>query len=257
MKKRLLITSVVMMLVIALSLSTATYAWFTSNANVQATTITLTANSSDGTALGIGWLGGNAGTIITANGASIYNPMVPSELDVDTTDFDDVTWSGATTYVDEGVDKFNTPYSPAPSPYQYNGDLDEDTVYIFYIENLSQANTISTVTMTLSNVDDASDLLRVAVFTSSTSDGTYTLKAVFGKEEDMNTEWGVISAKGDVVADLCDDGDEIPTVTSLAISNLAPQGKVYFKVVAWLDGVALNDTTAQSTTTLGLSFQAE
>ena len=37
MKKRLLITSIVMMLVVAVALSTATYAWFTSNAGVTVT----------------------------------------------------------------------------------------------------------------------------------------------------------------------------------------------------------------------------
>ena len=193
-----------MMLVLAVTLSTATYAWFTSNATVTASTITLTANNSAGTALGIGWLGGTTGTLITANDAESYDPMVPSELDVDTTDFDDVTWGGATIYKDGSVFKFNTPYSPAPSPYQYNGDVSDNAVYIFYIENLSHANAISSITMTLSNVEDVSTLLRVAVFTSSTSDGTYMLKAVMGKEENLDTEWGEIAA-GDEVEYLCDD----------------------------------------------------
>ena len=245
-----------MMLVVALTLATSTYAWFTSNTTVTASTVTLTAESNSGTALGIGWLGGTTGTTITANEASEYKPMVPSELDVGTTDFADITWSGATTYTDGGVSKFNAPYASV-SPYQYNGTVSSSTVNIFYIENLSPANAISTITMTLAGVEDTNSLLRVAVFTSSTSDGTYTLKAVMGVDEDLDTEWGEITTKGQVVADLCDDGDEVPTVTSLTISNLAAQGKVYFKVVAWLDGVALDDSTAESTGTLGLNFLAE
>jgi len=254
MKKRLLLTSIVMMLVVSVALSTATYAWFTSNAQVTASTVTLTAESSGGTALGIGWLDGTTGTTITANEASEYKPMVPRELDVGTTDFADVTWSGATTYTDGGVAKFNTPYASV-APYQYNGTVSGNVKNIFYIENLSQANAISTITLTLADVDDTNSLLRVAVFTSSTYDGTYTLAGVLGADEDLDTEWGEITTKGQVVADLCDD--EVATVTSIEFTDLSAQEKIFFKVVAWLDGVVLDDTTADSTSTLGLNFLAE
>jgi len=55
MKKRLLITSIVMMLVVAVALSTATYAWFTSNDQVTANTVSLTAATSTQSAIGIAW----------------------------------------------------------------------------------------------------------------------------------------------------------------------------------------------------------
>jgi len=55
MKKRLLITSIVMMLVVAVALSTATYAWFTSNDSVTANTVSLTAATSTESAIGIAW----------------------------------------------------------------------------------------------------------------------------------------------------------------------------------------------------------
>jgi len=45
MKKRLLITSIVMMLVVAVALSTATYAWFSTNKSVTGTGMTVTAQS--------------------------------------------------------------------------------------------------------------------------------------------------------------------------------------------------------------------
>ena len=254
MKKRLLIVSIVMLLVIAVALSTATYAWFTSNASVTASTVTLNAESSGGTALGIGWYGSTTGTSITANSASNYKPMVPSALSVGNTALSAITWSGATIYTDGGVAKFNAPYSPAPVPYQYNGTVGASTVDVFYIENLSQANAINTVTMILSDVVDANDLLRVAVFTSNAYNGTFTLQAVLGKSANLDTEWGSITTAGQVVADLCTT--EVPTVTSYVVSNIPAQGKVYFKVIAWLDGVALDDSTASSTSTLGLNFLA-
>ena len=55
MKKRLLITSIVMMLVVAVALSTATYAWFTANTTVKASSISITAGTSLSSALGIAW----------------------------------------------------------------------------------------------------------------------------------------------------------------------------------------------------------
>ena len=51
MKKRLLITSIVMMLVVAVALSTATYAWFTSSTRVDAQAVTLTAATMGGEAI--------------------------------------------------------------------------------------------------------------------------------------------------------------------------------------------------------------
>lgn len=195
MKKRLLITSIVLMLVIALTLSTATYAWFTSNSQVTASDVVLYAESNNETALGIAWLGENPSTLITANAGASYKPMVPSALVIDTgnnspTNFNAITWSGATTYVD-GEAKFNAPYDPAPVPYQYNGTVESETVSTFYIKNLSPANAISTITLTLTGVSDTNNLIRVAVFTSTTIDGVgtdYTLKAVLGNTAGLNTE---------------------------------------------------------------------
>ena len=90
MKKRLLITSIVMMLVVAVALSTATYAWFTSNAKVEASSITFTAAANDADAIAIGWTGGPYGTsdlVATTNGANMA-PMIPNEIVVDQTTID-------------------------------------------------------------------------------------------------------------------------------------------------------------------------
>ena len=93
MKKRLLITSIVMMLVVAVALSTATYAWFTSNAKVEAKSMTLTAAVSDADALGIGWIGGNAGTLINSTIAETLKPMAPADLTATTTTSDVLFYS--------------------------------------------------------------------------------------------------------------------------------------------------------------------
>ena len=258
MKKRLLITSIVMMLVVAVALSTATYAWFTSNDTVSASTVTLTAESNGGAALGIGWVDGTTGTTITANAATTYNPMVPSALVVDTgsntpTNFTAVTWSGATTRTVGGDPVFNTPYDPAPAPYQFNGTVGGNTKYIFYLENLSASNDINSITMSLSNVTDANDLLRVAVFTSATEDGTYALRAVLSKTTAQSTEWGTVQADASVAA-LC--STPVSTTTTYVIDGLDAGDQLFFKVVVWLDGAALIDEYAETSTVVGLNFVA-
>ena len=107
MKKRLLITSIVMMLVVAVALSTATYAWFTNSNSVTASSVSLTAKTSDNTALGIGWSGAGAGSELTVSlsNASI-DPMAPADLTANTTEYD-VAFNTATIKSDAGTLVFN------------------------------------------------------------------------------------------------------------------------------------------------------
>ena len=95
-----------MLLVVAVALSTATYAWFTSNASVTASTITIKAEVNGASALGIGWLGGDANTSISVNNYSILKPMAPNDLIVDTTT-SDVFFRSATIKEEGSVEKFN------------------------------------------------------------------------------------------------------------------------------------------------------
>ena len=261
MKKRLLITSIVMMLVVAVALSTATYAWFTSNDAVTATTVTLTAESSSGAALGIAWNGGTTGTLITANDPATtqpvtkYKPMIPSALTVATdntaTNLANVTWSGATKRMDGSVEKFNAPYTSL-APYQYNGTVSSEAVDIFYIENLSDTNNIASITMSLNSVSDTNAFLRVAVFTSASASGDYLLRAVLAANNGAATTYGTVTENANVSSIT----GSTSATSSYTISNLAAQQKIYFKVVAWLDGVVLNDSNAGQTATVGLKFQA-
>ena len=78
MKKRLLITSIVMMLVVAVALSTATYAWFTSNVSVTANSVTMTAGTSTSSALGIEWTAGTSGTGFNAHYTTSINSVAPA-----------------------------------------------------------------------------------------------------------------------------------------------------------------------------------
>ena len=272
MKKRLLITSIVMMLVVAVALSTATYAWFTSNETVTASTITLTASNSEGAAIGIAWGDAGASSSIEAKAATgTMSPMVPASLvtqaavyaseedDITEATTSAVTFSGATVRNEGGTPKFNTA-STNLNPFKYTS-TDQTPVEYFRVTNLSTANDV-TVTLTLKDltgqepaaITDENSLLRVGVFTSDSASGTYNLVAVMGVSENLPTEWGNVTTDG-VVANLTAANAEIPTVTSYEF-DLDAEDTLYFRVIAWLDGVALNDNTAGSTANFGLHFSA-
>ena len=187
MKKRLLITSIVMMLVVAVALSTATYAWFTSNATVSASSISLTAATSSAPALGISWTDGNYTTSITAtapNGETVkFSPVAPETLSTSGTITDStVVFKTAVTHSVAGDFVFNEA-GEVPTNGAYTWTNGSQTS--FFIKNLSPSNTISTITMTatITDVDttddvDASKLLRVGVFKYNSSTTKYELLGV-------------------------------------------------------------------------------
>ena len=159
MKKRLLITSIVMMLVVAVALSTATYAWFTSNSGVTASTVTLTAATNDAAALGISWTNSNYGTEIidaVSGTSATLIPMTPIAYTVGTTvataDTENkIAFNTATIRSDatENALVFGADGSTA-IPYVWNdGEGSGKGHTSFFVKNLAPANTTNlTVTIT-------------------------------------------------------------------------------------------------------------
>ena len=187
MKKRLLITSIVMMLVVAVALSTATYAWFTSNDRVDAAALTLKASVSGASSLGIGWLGGDSGTSISSNVYGVLQPMAPDALTVGSTKSENLLFHSSSIREEEsqfvfngGSDSFfltaDTTKDDGKTYYTYNNHgayyeavsspaenpatagyyekafsplvYNNGTVQAFYVRNSSSANAISRVTVT-------------------------------------------------------------------------------------------------------------
>ena len=149
MKKRLLITSIVMMLVVAVALSTATYAWFTANTSVSASSITLTANTNTSEALGIGWgmstaNGASAGTELVSAVTGTLDPMAPTEL-TDGSTLSTVNFYTSTVKTVNNVAVFNE-NGVAKTPITYNS-LGENPVSTFFVKNMSTANSVSGVTV--------------------------------------------------------------------------------------------------------------
>ena len=261
MKKRLLITSIVMMLVVAVALSTATYAWFTSNAGVTASSITMIAESNAGASIGIAWGTDQLASAITAKApaeGTKFAPMAPATCEEGVTAVG-VQFQTATIKSSGGEYVFNGPSNT--SAFEYESATNQK---FFRVANTSTSNNAS-VQMTLFDVTgntaalDASNLLRVGVFTSATSDGTYTLAKVLSVTAGQEVAYGTITG-GAAVDALVAENHEYTTAASytFSLANLTTgTGSVlYFKVIAWMDGYALNDATASSSATFGLNFTA-
>ena len=208
MKKRLLITSIVMMLVVAVALSTATYAWFTSNATVKASNVQLTAAVNDNAAIGIAWLGSSASknALVAANGTGLM-PMVPGNYTVGVTKDSEMGYASSTVYTDNNGStyKFNAAGS-TETPYIWNdgGDPDGDpapipAVQTFYIRNLSETTAVDVTIKVLifdkmTQLDD-SDVLAAGTQYYKLVDGIYTLM-VAGAEGDYTADTSTPTALG-------------------------------------------------------------
>ena len=174
MKKRLLITSIVMMLVVAVALSTATYAWFTSNTSVTASTVTMTANTSTAQALGIGWDGEAASNTLVFTGTLTVDPMVPTALVNDTTT-SGVQFYSSTIKTVAGHSVFNS-NGDARTPFTFNNGSEESLKSAFYVKNLSTANSVTNVQVQ-ANIESST-----AVYVKTTDTAISVGKTYYTKE---------------------------------------------------------------------------
>ena len=277
MKKRLLITSIVMMLVVAVALSTATYAWFTSNAGVTATSITLTADSNSGLALGISWgTNGTVGTQISAYGGGTLKPIMPQTLTESST-APNVAFSGGTTYSKAGVTTFNTPVYTAQEAAAYYYKEASNGTDIIKLTNLavSGGNPIASITVTptisaVTNGKDASDLVRIAIFYSADNTDYTLVKVLANNSEADGTVYGTATADKAVgtgseaeaaKSGVCIQGiyDAAQTCTLPTVSTgvtIAAASDIYVKVVMWMDGQAFTDAYATYDASVALTFTA-
>ena len=153
MKKRLLITSIVMMLVVAVALSTATYAWFTSNSYVSASTISLTAATNDADAIAIKWDTGTYGTAITTTKAyTDLVPVIPNALAVNITTLDGasnaISFQTAQIYTDNSISKFKEVGSADAVAFASNTTDDPASKDLFFVQNSSTANVVTNLKIT-------------------------------------------------------------------------------------------------------------
>ena len=278
MKKRLLITSIVMMLVVAVALSTATYAWFTSNASVTASTVTMTAATNDEGALGIGWTTDALGVSITGSFAPEDDllPMAPTTYTVESTTAATIAFNTATIKSVGGTMQFGADGSSA-TPYTWNDGSGHNS---FHVKNLATAGSV-TVKVTATLGDTAADLARVAIFkdgtllgvianrvaasgttqvsgvkyydgitsdTFVTGDGTSAIPA--GSYVDAKVAVGTIHS-GDAVASF---GTQNAVISVSYTLNANTDSEIVVKT--WLDGALFDETRSTESATVALSFAA-
>jgi len=193
MKKRLLITSIVMMLVVAVALSTATYAWFTSNSQVTASTVTMTAAVNGEASIGISWESSNFSSSITA--ASPEGYFVPTAISSKTADaaFASMVWSSATVKLEDGDPTFNDQHQTGITngdisgnvfsgtdlmTYTYTDGDDTTPSTTIYINNGSSTNDLSAIVAKVAITGQAREFMRVAIFRNDGTAGAFQLKGI-------------------------------------------------------------------------------
>ena len=252
MKKRLLITSIVMMLVVAVALSTATYAWFTSASSVSASSVTLTAATNDAAALGISWTTGNYGTSISGSfDGGTLAPMAPTAYTVGTTTIssgvNQIAFNTATIKSDptNGL-IFGAAGAPA-TPYTWTDGLAQNPHYSFHVKNLAPAGTTNvTVTITAAITGAAADLTRVAIFKDD------ELLGVIANDKAADT-------RADVAVGTIQNGGIVASFPTVSAANtlsytLNADTDSEIAVIMWLDGALFDETRSTETASVALSF---
>ena len=271
MKKRLLITSIVMMLVVAVALSTATYAWFTSATQVTAQNITMTAGSSDSSALGIAWATSSGtpnfnagyGTTITAKAPTLagngFQPAAPTALTDSEPSFYTQKIDAQGNFKAAGV---------GTTVYRFTENVDNTPSTLIHIANLAQSGTKSVVltaaiTDPTSGANDGTALIRIAAYVV-TSGTNYTYKGVLSAASTTNnTAVGTITGPTTVEQVTTQQAaSSLLTVTSTAASqginlgNVAPQTEMTVAIYVWLDGAAFDEAQSGKSANIALTFTA-
>ena len=263
MKKRLLITSIVMILVVAVALSTATYAWFTSNTTVTANEVTMTAGTSQTTALGIAWAQGasNAdyGTSIDSKTPSTtqdggFQPAAPLLLD---------------TVDDHSEPQFFTQFIDAQgyfkgagistAVYRFTQDAQSNASNKIWVANLAQSGA-QTVYLKATIGGAGAALVRIAVYevtevTEPSAATNYTYKGLLSATP-ANTD----TAEGEItgtVSNVKQAASDLLTATStgeLNLGSLDAQDAKAYAVYVWLDGAAFDEAQSSKQATIELTF---
>ena len=249
------VTAVVLIMVTVV-LSTATYAWYRVVNRAVGNSVTFQAinNDTGGGDLTITWdLDTLNNYIIDFNNPTndLY-PMIPiSEAKID-----------ETTYAEFTTHNFNTTFQTVNAmgeyiarlagvqidPFILNGNVGNDTQNYFYLVNTNvQYDMDVDVIYMYSGV--LSDKLRIAFFTGDDPDNM-TLKGIMSMSEDIY--YGAIQKNAPLT--------ETPTMPDAYVRTkemrlrIAPEGHCCVAMVAWLDGVKMQDENSRQTTSFIVKF---
>ena len=284
MKKRLLITSIVMMLVVAVALSTATYAWFTSNNSVTASSITMTATSSNTASLAIAWVPAGENPVPTYSSSiesdvvsTLFSPAAPTTITAATT-LANFTFGSSTIKTINGLNYFNadggevvTASTSGNRAYLWTGLAGTSTT--IRLKNMSSTQTSRAVWVTASISDNDENnanengigLIRVAVFQDgglvgimANTASTIAYGTIAGPSA-TPTAYETAEVKMHISGESAQGVNVVPTTatvaaTGLNLGTIAAQSTTDIQVVVWMDGQALGDSQGGLAAKVDLTF---
>lgn len=261
MRKKLLITSIVMMLVIAVALSTATYAWFTSAQSVTAEDIVMTAGTSGSTALGIAWTAGTAGTSFNTNYSTSIVAKTPSTSQ--TNGFQPAAPVALSVSV-KTAPVFQTAFIDAQGKfteagsntdvYRFTEDEEVSPSTLIHVSNLAQRGDVTlylTARITTNTSEsDGTDLIRIAVYEYDETNSEYNYKGLLGKTAAVNnTAVGTVAANVTAASLLT-----MSAATELNLGTLNAQTDKAYAIFVWLDGALFDERYSGRDAKVGLTF---
>ena len=245
--------SMIVVIVLFIVLSTATYAWYTTNNLVRAENIVFTSSSRDaqGGLLSIGTSKTSEESSITFDRVDMFYPMIPiTECLVGETTYGDfVTGFNKTAEggdplnpiakVDgEAIDPVTLEAGGQKVFYVINRDVDDMTVSIAYAFDEGEGSNLK-------------DKLHIAVFKGE--DLNATLLGVASLSE---IHYGAIRM-GEAVASTPVVREGVKKDTGEMTFTLASGEAEAFRLVVWLDGVAMKDENGAKNMLFGITFNRE
>lgn len=226
--KRLLLTTLIMILVMLAGLSTATFAWFSANNRVSAGRISFEARTADVTNLAIGWDVTSTEKSIEFIVPEAIGPMIPTSAPtVNTTTYRAFYESFKTSSIDSATRTFNA-IPDIVRPCKLSGERAGTISDTFYVINRNETDSV--IVSILSSIDGFNQpRLRVAVFVNDE----------FVRVLMSNPDEG--SHYGDIVSGA--NADAFNTFgANASYEMIIPAGEhVSVQLLAWYDGVLLED----------------
>ena len=242
MKRSLTLTTIIMVVLLLIALSTATFAWFSASNVVNIASLTFTASSrqnvgggeGDSGTLKLTWVANATeddlhADISMLNGTNMV-PMIPLTAPTLTTTYDEfvASFRTATQATAEGTTFYaSNPMQATPYTCLNPEDLNQKT---FYLHNTG--NFVSLVTLGYGMDGENATALRVAVFINGLYVGTL-------RHGDMY--YGTIVKGANVASQSKVSYDDTEETKFFIAANTA----VEVNLVAWFDGVLLNDDGAE------------
>lgn len=264
MKKSMLFSTVLMVVLLVVAISTATFAWYTSNTQVNVTDTVINSAESADASIEFVWKNSNSvvyrGTSIAFSSGDAIKPMVPTKNPV--ADDTSMSFVGATVSTDgetfTAASSGETPWSqnytsvadadaspdPVTDPYNIPEGV---TVNELFIANSATTGAGADLKITATITGDLANALRIAVFFQD-STGTLKYKGTLANSADATNHAGTDgswSADALVADEISSDGyTATAATTGFTIGNIAPNGEGQLKIFAWYDGSLLGNAQA-------------